>query len=130
MIGSGATRASDNANSRSTPPCIGEGGFRTNSPADQKKTIVYSELVANAVAAQTVDNLTHALNKLHVRGINIAAEDLAHFSPYPTSKVKRFGDYPAQVPVKPTGFLESFRPLHRTSSSPTLILAVCRAARR
>ena len=36
-------------------------------------------------------------NKLHDRGINVAAEDLAHLSPYPTSKVKRFGDYPAQV---------------------------------
>ncbi|MGO9994488.1 MAG: hypothetical protein ACLPTF_18505 [Steroidobacteraceae bacterium] len=32
------------------------------------------------MAAQTVNDLTHALNKLHDRGINIAAEDLAHFS--------------------------------------------------
>jgi hypothetical protein len=71
--------------------------LKTNRPADQEKAIVYNELVANAVAAQTVNDLTHALNKLHDRGINIAAEDLAHFSPYPTSKVKRFGDYPAQV---------------------------------
>jgi Tn3 transposase DDE domain len=75
----------------------GEGGLKTNNPADQEKAIVYNELVANAVAAQTVNDLTHALNKLHDRGINIAAEDLAHFSPYPTSKVKRFGDYLAQV---------------------------------
>jgi TnpA family transposase len=75
----------------------GEGGLKTNNPADQEKAIVYNELVANAVAAQTVNDLTHALNKLHDQGINIAAEDLAHFSPYPTSKVKRFGDYPAQV---------------------------------
>jgi hypothetical protein len=74
-------------------------GLKTNNPADQEKAIVYNELVANAVAAQTVNDLTHALNKLHDRGINIAAEDLAHFSPYPTSKVKRFGDYPAQVSI-------------------------------
>jgi hypothetical protein len=67
----------------------GEGVLKTNNPADQEKAIVYNELVANAVAAQTVNDLTHALNKLHDRGINIAAEDLAHFSPYPTSKVKR-----------------------------------------
>jgi len=39
----------------------------------------------------------HALNNLHDRGIHIAAQDLEHFSPYPTSKVKRFGDYPAQM---------------------------------
>ena len=71
--------------------------MKTNNPADQEKAIVYNERVANAVAAQTVNDLTHALNKLHDRGINIAAEDLVHFSPYPTSKVKRFGDYPAQV---------------------------------
>jgi hypothetical protein len=63
----------------------------------ESSLLAYNELVANAVAAQTVNDLTHALNKLHDRGINIAAEDLAHFSPYPTSKVKRFGDYPAQV---------------------------------
>jgi hypothetical protein len=73
------------------------GGLKTNNPADQEKAIVYNELVANAVAAQTVNDPTHALNKRHDGGINIAAEDLAHFSPYPTSKVKRFGDYPAQV---------------------------------
>ena len=75
----------------------GEGGLKTNNPADQEKAIVYNELVANAVAAQTVNDLTHALNKLHDRGIEIAADDLAYFSPYPTSKVKRFGDYPAHV---------------------------------
>jgi hypothetical protein len=71
--------------------------LKSNNLAEQEKAIVYNELVANAVAAQTVNDLTHALNKLHDRGVNIAAEDLAHFSPYPTSKVKRFGDYAAQV---------------------------------
>src|ERR1700690_1530297 len=30
----------------------GEGGLKTNNPADQEKAIVYNELVANAVAAQ------------------------------------------------------------------------------
>jgi len=48
--------------------------LKTNNPADQEKAIVYNELVANAVAAQTVNDLTHKLNKLHDRGINIAAE--------------------------------------------------------
>jgi hypothetical protein len=86
----------------------GEGGLKTNSPADQEKEIVYNELVANAVAAQTVNDLTHALNKLHDRGVNIAAEDLAHFSPYPTSKVKRFGNYAAQIPI-------DFRPIQKHS---------------
>jgi hypothetical protein len=71
--------------------------LKTNSPADQQKAIVYNELVANAVALQTVADQTHALHELRVRGIEILAKDLAYFSPYPTSKVKRFGQYPASV---------------------------------
>ena len=74
----------------------GEGGMmRTNNPADQEKAIVYNELVANAVALQTVADQTDALHELQQRGVHITAEDLSYFSPYPTSKVKRFGQYPA-----------------------------------
>ena len=74
-----------------------EGGLKTNSPADQEKAIVYNELVANAVAVQTVADQTQALHELRRRGIEIAAEDLAHFTPYPTSRVKRFGEYPTRI---------------------------------
>jgi len=55
------------------------------------------ELVANAVAVQTVADQTQALPELRRRGIEIAAEDLAHFTPYPTSRVKRFGEYPVAI---------------------------------
>ncbi len=79
----------------------GEGGLRTNSPADQEKAIVYNELVANAVALQTVADQTQALHELRRRGIEVSPEDLAYFSPYPTSRVKRFGEYPATVKVDP-----------------------------
>jgi len=79
----------------------GEGGLRTNSPADQEKAIVYNELVANAVALQTVADQTQALHELRRRGIEVSPEDLAYFSPYPTSRVKRFGEYPATVTVDP-----------------------------
>ena len=79
----------------------GEGGLRTNSPADQEKAIVYNELVANAVALQTVADQTQALHELRRRGIEISAADLAYFSPYPTSRVKRFGEYPATVMIDP-----------------------------
>jgi TnpA family transposase len=74
-----------------------EGGLKTNSPEDQEKAIVYNELVVNAVAVQTVADQTQALHELRRRGIEIAAEDLAHFSPYPTNRVKRFGEYPARI---------------------------------
>jgi TnpA family transposase len=80
----------------------GEGGLRTNSPAEQEKAIVYNELVANAVALQTVADQTQALHELRRRGIEISPADLAYFSPYPTSRVKRFGEYPSTVKVDPT----------------------------
>jgi hypothetical protein len=34
---------------------------------------------------------------LRRRGIEIAAEDLAHFSPYPTNRIKRFGEFSARI---------------------------------
>jgi len=79
----------------------GEGGLRTNDPADQEKAIVYNELVANAVALQTVADQTQALHELRRRGVEVSAADLAYFSPYPTSRLKRFGEYPATVKVDP-----------------------------
>lgn len=75
----------------------GEGGMKTNNPADQEKAMVYNELVANAVALQTVADQTQALHALRRRGIEIPAEDLAHLSPYPTGRVKRFGEYPVSI---------------------------------
>ncbi len=53
--------------------------------------------VANAVALQTVADQTQALHALRRRGIEIPAQDLAHLSPYPTGRVKRFGEYPDRV---------------------------------
>ncbi len=55
----------------------GEGGMKTNNPADQEKAIVYNELVANAVALQTVADQTQALHARRRRGIEIPAEDLS-----------------------------------------------------
>ena len=40
---------------------------------------------------------TQALHELRRQGIEIPTEDLTYFSPYPTSKVKRFGEYPARI---------------------------------
>ncbi len=75
----------------------GDGLFRTNDPADQEKAIVYNELVANAVALQTVVDQTQALHALKSNGVPIDLGDLAFLSPYPTSKLKRFGDYPTNL---------------------------------
>jgi TnpA family transposase len=77
---------------------FGTGGhLRSNNPADQEKAIVYNELVTNAVALQTVVDQTQALHALKSNGINICTSDLAFLSPYATSKLKRFGDYPTNL---------------------------------
>ena len=77
---------------------FGAGGhLRSNNPADQEKAIVYNELVANAVALQNVVDQTQALHTLKSKGVNIRAADLAFLSPYATSKLKRFGDYPTDL---------------------------------
>ena len=75
----------------------GGGHLRTNDPADQEKAIVYNELIANAVALQTVVDQTQALHALKSQGGRIGLADLAFLSPYATSKLKRFGDYPTNV---------------------------------
>jgi TnpA family transposase len=45
----------------------GDGLFRTNNPADQEKAIVYYELVANAVALQTVVDPDPGPSRLEIR---------------------------------------------------------------
>jgi hypothetical protein len=57
--------------------------------------------VTNAVALQTVVDQTQALHKLKSEGVSIRPADLAFLSPYATSKLKRFGDYPTDL--KPEG---------------------------
>jgi TnpA family transposase len=78
----------------------GERLFRTNDPADQEKAIVYNELVANSVALQTVVDQTQALHALKSEGVCIGRADLAFLSPYATSKLKRFGDYPTNLKLE------------------------------
>lgn len=77
---------------------FGAGGhLRSNNPADQEKAIVYNELVTNAVALQNVVDQTQALHVLKSKGIDIRPSDLAFLSPYATSKLKRFGEYPTDL---------------------------------
>jgi len=71
--------------------------MRSNDPANQEKAIVYNELVANAVALQTVVDQTQAIHTLKSKGISIRPADLAFLSPYATSKLKRFGEYPTDL---------------------------------
>lgn len=56
------------------------------------ESIVYDELAANALALQTVVGQTQALHSLKSEGVPVDLADLAFLSPYPTSKLERFGD--------------------------------------
>jgi len=79
---------------------FGAGGhLRSNIPddQDQEKAIIYNELVTNAVALQNVVDQTQALHVLKCKGIDIRQSDLAFLSPYATSKLKRFGEYPTNL---------------------------------
>ena len=49
------------------------------------------------VALQNVVDQTKALHALKSQGINVRTADLAFLSPYATSKLKRFGDYPTDL---------------------------------
>jgi hypothetical protein len=75
--------------------------LRSNDRADQEKAIVYNELIANAVALQNVVDQTQALHQLKAEGTEFTTADLAFLSPYATSKLKRFGDYPTRFNPEP-----------------------------
>jgi hypothetical protein len=50
---------------------------------------------------QTVVDQTQALHKLHAEGVTIRPTDLEFMSPYVTSKLKRFGNYPTRFEPEP-----------------------------
>ena len=55
-----------------------------------------SHVVVVESIAWVVDQ-TQALNTLKSKGVRIRLADLAFLSPYATSKLKRFGDYPTSL---------------------------------
>ncbi len=77
---------------------FGEHGLlRSNDPSDQEKAIVYNELVANAVVLQNVVDQTRRSMRSNPREPGSANADLAFLSPYGTSNLKRFGDFPTDL---------------------------------
>jgi TnpA family transposase len=85
----------------------GHGRIRANDPADQEKAVVYNEVVANAVVLQNVADQTRALHALKADGATIRGADLAFLSPYPTRKLKRFGDYQTDFAPEPLPAMEA-----------------------
>ena len=79
----------------------GEGVIADNDPEEQEKIIKYNDLVANAVIFQNVVDQTRILRELKAEGFLVTREDVATFSPYVTSNLKRFGDYIIDVETVP-----------------------------
>jgi Tn3 transposase DDE domain len=73
--------------------------------SDQEKAVVYKELVANAVVIQNVVDQTNALHLLRSEGAIIRHSDLTFLSPYATSNLNRFGDYPTDLRPEPVPVL-------------------------
>lgn len=71
----------------------GDGIISDNNPEQQKKSIKYGDLVANAIIFQNVVDLTAAIRQLKREGYYVDLEDLSVLSPYLTEHIKRFGDY-------------------------------------
>lgn len=64
-----------------------------NEPDEQQKRLRYNDLIASAVILQNTVDMMHILQTLQEEGHSISLDDVAHLSPYPTSGLKRFGDY-------------------------------------
>ena len=79
----------------------GEGIIAENDPEEQEKMIKYNDLVANAVIFQNVVDQSRILAELVTEGFPVHQDDVATLSPYPTSHLKRFGDYVVDVDTPP-----------------------------
>lgn len=53
--------------------------------------------MAKLQLASTTISYKNPVFRSHSKGIAISATDLAHFSPYPTGRVNRFGVYPSRI---------------------------------
>lgn len=79
----------------------GEGIIAENDPEEQEKMIKYNDLVANAVIFQNVVDQSRILSELLIEGFSVLREDVATLSPYPTSHLKRFGEYVVDLNTPP-----------------------------
>lgn len=79
----------------------GDGTVKSNDPGEQEKATVFNQLVANAVMVQTMVDQSNLLRELDERDPTIDREDIAHFSPYVTRQLKRFGEFQVHYEPQP-----------------------------
>jgi TnpA family transposase len=76
------------------------GVLRTNSRAEQEKTVIANQLLANAVILQTVADQTRIIQQLKREGYPFDKADAKHLSPYLTRHLLRFGKYSIRCPAE------------------------------
>jgi hypothetical protein len=64
-----------------------------NEPEEQQKRLRFNDLIASAVILQNTVDMMQTLHDLEAEGHPFEVSDVAYLSPYPTSGLKRFGDY-------------------------------------
>lgn len=72
-----------------------------NEPDEQQKRLRFNDLIASAVILQNTVDMTHVVQQLVAEGHPFSMTDVGYLSPYPTSGVKRFGDYHLDLKRKP-----------------------------
>jgi TnpA family transposase len=77
-----------------------------NDPDEQQKRLRYNDLVASAVILQNTVDMMRILRKLDADGHAVSGQDVAFLSPYPTSAVKRFGDYRLDLKRPPESWIQ------------------------
>ncbi len=77
-----------------------------NDPDEQQKRLRYNDLVASAVILQNTVDMMRILRKLDAEGQAVYGQDVAFLSPYPTSSVKRFGDYRLDLKRQPEAWIQ------------------------
>jgi TnpA family transposase len=79
----------------------GEGVIAENDPEEQEKRIKYTDLIANALILQNVDDMTRGLRVLAQDGFAVDKESVMALSPYLRRHIKRFGDYVLDLSTVP-----------------------------
>jgi hypothetical protein len=67
--------------------------------SEQRKFIKHNHLVANILAFHNIVSMTKAIDRLKAEGQEISDEVLVAVSPYQTSHINRFGQYPTSRPA-------------------------------
>ncbi|GAA3516641.1 hypothetical protein GCM10023075_79190 [Streptosporangium album] len=69
------------------------GGVADNDPIEQEKAMKFNALLTNAVIFHNALDIAEIVRQLLEESREIAPEEPAHVSPYPTERINRFGEY-------------------------------------